>query len=98
MRILPHKVQYLFNLYSVIIQFLKVVSKLEELTQHAYNLLCNDTTHPCILFIDAINQFDDEKQQFLSRWLPEQLSSNVRVVVSMIEGTAAHQVKNFNHF
>ena len=33
---------------------------------------------------------DEDKQQFLSRWLPEELSPNVRVVVSMIEGTPTH--------
>ena len=34
---------------------------------------------------------DEDKQQFLDRWLPEKLSSNVRVVLSTIEKTVSHQ-------
>ena len=55
-------------------------------------MLSNPNTEPVILFIDAVNQLDEDKQQFLRRWLPEKLSPNVRVVVSMIEGTPSHQM------
>ena len=34
---------------------------------------------------------DEDKQQYLNRWLPEKLSTNVRVVLSTIEKTVSHQ-------
>ena len=34
---------------------------------------------------------DEDKQQYLNRWLPDKLSSNVRVVISTIESTVSHQ-------
>ena len=34
---------------------------------------------------------DEDKQQYLNRWLPENLSENVRVVISTIESTSSHQ-------
>ena len=34
---------------------------------------------------------DEDKQQFLTRWIPERLSPNVRFVISTIEGTVSHQ-------
>ena len=37
-------------------------------------------------------QLDEDKQQFLNRWLPEQLAPHVKVVVSMIEGTPTHRM------
>jgi len=67
-----------------------VVSDIESLIQLSGSLLSNPNTEPVVLFIDAVNQLDEDKQQFLNRWLPETLSKNVRVVVSMIEGTPTH--------
>ena len=34
---------------------------------------------------------DEDKQQYLNRWLPEKLSPNIRVIVSTIESTSSHQ-------
>ena len=34
---------------------------------------------------------DEDKQQYLNRWLPDKLSPNVRVVISTIESTVSHQ-------
>nr|XP_047125336.1 TPR repeat-containing protein DDB_G0287407 [Hydra vulgaris]XP_047125337.1 TPR repeat-containing protein DDB_G0287407 [Hydra vulgaris] len=69
-----------------------IVSDLETLIQLTNSLLTNPNTEPIILFIDAVNQLDEDKQQFLSRWLPDCLSPTVRIVVSMIEGTQSHQM------
>ena len=33
---------------------------------------------------------DDDKLQYLNRWLPEYLSPNVKVILSMIDGTECH--------
>jgi len=69
-----------------------IVSDLESLIQLTNSLLSNVHTKPTLLFIDAVNQLDEDKQQFLSRWLPDKLSPNIRIVVSMIEGTPTHQM------
>ncbi|XP_057298417.1 TPR repeat-containing protein DDB_G0287407-like isoform X1 [Hydractinia symbiolongicarpus] len=69
-----------------------IVSDLETLIQLSNSLLSNPNTEPIILFIDAVNQLDEDKQQFMSRWLPDNLSPNVRVIVSMIESTPSHQM------
>eukprot|EP00794_Sanderia_malayensis_P017020 gene17020-18734_t len=69
-----------------------VVSDLESLIQLSGSLLSNPNTEPVMLFIDAVNQLDEDKQQFLSRWLPETLPAHVKVVVSMIEGTPTHKM------
>ncbi|XP_065653579.1 TPR repeat-containing protein DDB_G0287407-like isoform X2 [Hydra vulgaris] len=75
----------------------ETVSNIETLMQLTNSLLTNPNTEPIILFIDAVNQLDEDKQQFLSRWLPDCLSPTVRVVVSMIEGTPSHQMlRSFN--
>ncbi|XP_065641448.1 nephrocystin-3 isoform X1 [Hydra vulgaris] len=75
----------------------ETVSNIETLMQLTNSLLTNPNTEPVILFIDAVNQLDEDKQQFLSRWLPDCLSPTVRVVVSMIEGTPSHQMlRSFN--
>lgn len=69
-----------------------ILSDLESLIQLTNSLLSNPHTKPTLLFIDAVNQLDEDKQQFLSRWLPDKLSPNIRLVVSMIEGTPTHQM------
>ncbi|XP_065072260.1 uncharacterized protein LOC135696706 [Rhopilema esculentum] len=69
-----------------------IVSDLESLIQLSGSLLSNPNTEPVILFIDAVNQLDEDKQHFLNRWLPETLAKNVKVVVSMIEGTPTHRM------
>merc|ERR1719494_810557 len=69
----------------------EVLSDLDSLISLAYNLLENPSTEPTIVFVDAINQMDEDKQKFLNRWLPERLSPNVRVVISTIEKTESHQ-------
>jgi len=69
-----------------------IVSDLETLIQLSNSLLGNENTEPILLFIDAVNQLDEDKQQFLSRWIPEKLSPNVKLVVSMIESTPSHQL------
>ena len=43
-------------------------------------------------FYFSQQQLDEDKQQFLSRWLPDKLSPNIRLCVSMIEGTPTHQM------
>ena len=35
---------------------------------------------------------DDDKIQYLTRWLPENLSPNVKVVLSMINDTECHRL------
>ena len=35
---------------------------------------------------------DDDKIQYLTRWLPETLSPNVKVVLSMINDTECHRL------
>ncbi|XP_057298336.1 TPR repeat-containing protein DDB_G0287407-like [Hydractinia symbiolongicarpus] len=65
---------------------------LETLIQLSNSLLSNPNTKPIVLFIDGVNQFDEDKQQYLRRWLPDKLSSNVRVVVSTIENTESHHM------
>ena len=35
---------------------------------------------------------DEDKQYYLARWLPCELASNVRVVLSTIENTETHQI------
>ncbi|XP_066928434.1 TPR repeat-containing protein DDB_G0287407-like isoform X2 [Clytia hemisphaerica] len=67
------------------------LSDLDSLISLSYNLLENESTEPVIVFVDAINQMDEDKQQYLNRWLPEKLSPNVRVVLSTIESTTSHQ-------
>lgn len=75
----------------------EVVSDLDSLISLSYNLLENLNTMPVIIFVDAINQMDEDKQQYLSRWLPEMLSPNVRVVLSTIESTSSHKIiRSFN--
>lgn len=37
-------------------------------------------------------QMDDDKIQYLTRWLPETLSPNVKVVLSMINDTECHRL------
>ncbi|XP_066925783.1 telomerase protein component 1-like isoform X2 [Clytia hemisphaerica] len=69
-----------------------IASDLETLIQLSNSLLSNQNTEPVVLFIDAVNQVDEDKQNFLRRWLPEKLSPNVRVVISTIEGTPSHQM------
>ncbi|XP_047125381.1 TPR repeat-containing protein DDB_G0287407 isoform X1 [Hydra vulgaris] len=69
----------------------EVLCDLDALITLSYNLLENPLTDPVIIFIDAVNQMDEDKQQYLNRWLPENLSENVRVVISTIEGTSSHQ-------
>ena len=34
---------------------------------------------------------DEDKHQYLKRWIPESLSANVRLIISTIEGTVSHQ-------
>jgi hypothetical protein len=70
---------------------LEVQTNLDSLINLAYNLLESPNTQPTIIFVDAINQMDEDKQQFLPRWIPEKLSPNVRFVISTIEGTVSHQ-------
>jgi len=44
-------------------------------------------------------KIDEDKQQYLNRWLPEKLSPNVRVVLSTIEGTVSHQtIRSYKSF
>ena len=45
-----------------------------------------------IFYIFVLFQLDDDKIQYLIRWLPEKLSPNVRVVVSMIDETECHRL------
>eukprot|EP00794_Sanderia_malayensis_P003244 gene3244-3725_t len=66
-----------------------VVNDLESLIQLTAGLLSNADTEPVILFIDA---FDEDKQQFLRRWLPETLPAHVKVIVSTIEGSRTHSM------
>ncbi len=37
-------------------------------------------------------KLDEDKQQFLNRWLPDALPEHVKVIVSTIEGTTSHQM------
>lgn len=69
-----------------------VVSDLDSLVQLTNSLLSNKNTRPCVVFVDAINQMDDDKIQYLTRWLPEVLSPNVKVVLSMINDTECHRL------
>lgn len=69
-----------------------VVSDLDSLVQLTNSLLSNKNTRPCVVFVDAINQMDDDKIQYLTRWLPENLSPNVKVVLSMINDTECHRL------
>lgn len=70
---------------------LEVLSDLDSLINLSFNLLSNALTDPVVIFVDAVNQIDEDKQQYLNRWLPETLSPNVRVVISTIESTISHQ-------
>lgn len=69
----------------------EVLSDLDSLISLSYNLLENPLSQPIIIFVDAVNQMDEDKQQYLNRWLPEKLSDNVRVIISTIESTVSHQ-------
>ncbi|XP_028414822.1 telomerase protein component 1-like isoform X3 [Dendronephthya gigantea] len=69
-----------------------VVSDLDSLVQLANSLLSNPNTPPTIVFVDAINQMDSDKLQYLTRWLPEVVSPNVRIVLSMIDETDCHRL------
>ncbi|XP_048581022.1 TPR repeat-containing protein DDB_G0287407 isoform X2 [Nematostella vectensis] len=69
-----------------------VVSDLDSLVQLTNSLLSNPNTKPAIIIVDAINQLDDDKIQYLTRWLPETLSPNIRVVLSMIDNTECHRL------
>ena len=58
--------------------------------------LTNDNSLKLILNINLLSflllKVDEDKQNFLRRWMPEKLSPNVRVVISTIEGTPSHQM------
>ncbi|CAB3986857.1 Hypothetical predicted protein [Paramuricea clavata] len=69
-----------------------VVSDLDSLVQLANSLLSNPNTPPTIVFVDAVNQMDSDKLQYLTRWLPEVVSPNVRIVLSMIDETECHRL------
>ncbi|EDO32895.1 predicted protein, partial [Nematostella vectensis] len=68
------------------------LSDLDSLVQLTNSLLSNPNTKPAIIIVDAINQLDDDKIQYLTRWLPETLSPNIRVVLSMIDNTECHRL------
>lgn len=34
---------------------------------------------------------DEDKHQYLNRWIPGKLAPNIRMVISTIEGTVSHQ-------
>ncbi|XP_066932772.1 LOW QUALITY PROTEIN: TPR repeat-containing protein DDB_G0287407-like [Clytia hemisphaerica] len=68
------------------------ISDLQGYVQLVCRLLSKEEIGPVYLFIDAINQMDEDKQYYLARWLPCQLAQNIRVVISTIENTDTHQI------
>ena len=55
-------------------------------------LSTNSQEQPFYIFVDAINQMDEDKQYYLARWLPCQLAPNIRVVMSTIDETETHSI------
>ncbi|CAD5123503.1 DgyrCDS11845 [Dimorphilus gyrociliatus] len=57
------------------------------------SLLANDNINPTIIIIDALNQFDndDDGAKYVT-WLPKKLSSGIRIILSMINGTQQAEV------
>ncbi|XP_074662841.1 TPR repeat-containing protein DDB_G0287407-like [Tubulanus polymorphus] len=63
---------------------------LESTCQMVSGLLSNPNTKKTIIFIDALNQFDDNQFSTRLPWLPTNLSKNVKVILSMINDTPPH--------
>jgi hypothetical protein len=66
-------------------------SDIDKLVQDTHRALSSEETMPSIIFIDAINQLDNDANAKAMKWLPETLSSRVRVVLSMINQTEYHR-------
>ncbi|KAI0212081.1 hypothetical protein LSAT2_003023 [Lamellibrachia satsuma] len=49
--------------------------------------LTNVDTRPTLIFIDALNQFDEDQASTLVSWMPLKLAPQVRCVFSMIDDT-----------
>nr|XP_006811880.1 PREDICTED: leucine-rich repeat and WD repeat-containing protein KIAA1239-like [Saccoglossus kowalevskii] len=64
----------------------------ETASQLTSSVLSNPNTRPVIIIIDAVNQFDEEKQSNILSWLPRKLAPQVRVILSMINETAPHNI------
>lgn len=47
-----------------------------------------------VLIIDAINQFDSEIQSIGSHWLPQELPTNARIILSSIDDLALEQLRH----
>ncbi|XP_072023611.1 telomerase protein component 1-like [Amphiura filiformis] len=65
---------------------------LEVACQTACSVLSNTNTRPCLIIVDALNQFDDDKSTTLLSWLPRKLAPQVRVILSMIDNTPPHKL------
>jgi nephrocystin-3 len=64
---------------------------LEEIGGYVKSELLNDyNPKPTVIFIDAVNQIDKEQRVEPFFWLPDKLSKNVRIVLSMIPDSDAH--------
>ncbi|XP_071485074.1 telomerase protein component 1-like [Diadema antillarum] len=64
---------------------------LEACCQLACSVLSNTQTQPLVIYIDALNQFDDDQGSAILSWLPRTLAHQVRVILSMIDDTPPHK-------
>ncbi|XP_033125459.1 telomerase protein component 1-like isoform X1 [Anneissia japonica] len=53
-------------------------------------VLSNPNSKPVIMFVDALNQVDEEKGHGALSWLPRELAPQVRCIFSMINDTPPH--------
>ncbi|XP_019618300.1 PREDICTED: telomerase protein component 1-like [Branchiostoma belcheri] len=63
---------------------------MESTVQLTCGVLSSRTTRPTIIIIDAVNQMDEDPHSQSVSWLPRKLAPQVRVVLSMIDGTPQH--------
>ncbi|EDV28707.1 Telomerase protein component 1 [Trichoplax sp. H2] len=69
----------------------EIPTDMDALIRLMANVLSSTSTKPVIIFIDAINQLDDNLHAQLMTWLPQEPSPNVKIIVSVITDTIYHK-------
>ncbi|XP_033636001.1 telomerase protein component 1-like isoform X1 [Asterias rubens] len=64
----------------------------ETTAQLVGSTLSNPNSTPVIIFIDALNQLNEEKTTSILSWLPRKLAPQVRCIFSMIDETPPHRL------
>ncbi|KAK2172234.1 hypothetical protein NP493_979g00007 [Ridgeia piscesae] len=87
----------LFAMLKRLLLEMSVVSRatmptsLDMAVQLTCGALTNDNTKPIIIFIDALNQFDEDQASAIVSWMPRKLAPHVRCVFAMITDTPQHK-------